>query len=443
MDELIRVSEERDYATIRRLLDTLNIVDVAEALGDMEKQMAVRVFRMLPKDKAADVFAYAAPDTQLDIVQAITDHEIKEIVEEMFLDDAVDFIEEMPASVVHRILAAVPEGKREMINTFLRYPEDSAGSVMTVEFIELKLGTTVRDAFIQIRNTGLDKETIYTCYVIDRARVLLGIVTVRALLLAGPGDLIDDIMDTGVISARTTDDQESLANSFRRYGLLAIPVVDGESRLVGIVTIDDALTVQEEEATEDFEIMAALSPSETPYLKTGVLKLAGNRIPWLLLLMLTATFTGMVISGFEHSLSILPVLVTFIPMLMDTGGNSGSQSAVLVIRGMALGEVKMSDLLSVWWKEVRVAALCGAVLATVNFARVLLFTRDAGAILALTISLALYATVLVAKTVGCLLPMAAKRLKLDPAVMSPVTTTVVDVVSLIIFFSLARVILRL
>ena len=442
MDELIRVSQERDYPAIRNLLSTVNIVDVAEALGDMDKQMSVRVFRMLPKDKAADVFSYADPDTQLDIVQAITDHEIKEIVDEMFLDDAVDFIEEMPANVVRRVLAAVPEGKREMINTFLQYPEDSAGSVMTVEFVGLKLGTTVHDAFQQIRNTGVDKETIYTCYVIDPSRVLQGIVSVRTLLLANPDDLVGDIMDKNVISAKTTDDKESLTNDFRRYGLLAIPVVDGEDRLVGIVTIDDALTVQEEEATEDFEIMAALSPSETPYLKTSIWKLSKNRIVWLMLLMLSATITGTIITQFEEGLAVLPALVAFIPMLMDTGGNAGAQSSTLIIRGMALEEIETKNAFMVLWRELRVAALCGSVLVAVNFARIMVMNRDMT--LAVTVSLSLFFTVLLAKTVGCLLPLAAKFVKMDPAVMAaPIITTIVDATSLIVYFLLAKMILGL
>jgi magnesium transporter len=448
MDELIRVSEARDYAAAKGLLATLNIVDVAEALGNMDKPMAVRVFRMLPKAKAADVFSYADPDTQLDIVQAITDHEIKEIVDEMFLDDAVDFVEEMPANVVRRVLAAVPEDKRELINTFLQYPEDSAGSVMTVEFVGLKLGTTVREAFKQIRGTGVDKETIYTCYVIDRSRVLLGIVTVRTLLLANPSDLIDDIMDKNVISARTTDDRESLTSEFRRYGLLAIPVVDGEDRLVGIVTIDDALTVQEEEATEDIELMAGIAPSDKPYLKTSVPILAKNRIVWLVVLMLAAMITGGIIETFQHAIGVLPVLSFFIPLLMDTGGNSGSQSATMIIRGMAVGEITPRDFLRITWKEMRTGLMVGSILSVINFARIWLTYsaeyRDSIIQISVTVSATLLFTVVTANIVGGILPIFAKKCKIDPAVMAaPLITTIVDALALIVYFTLAKAILGL
>ncbi|MDR1736818.1 MAG: magnesium transporter [Oscillospiraceae bacterium] len=440
--ELIRVSELRDYTATKKLLDEMNVVDIAVALEDIGEPVALKVFRMLPKDKAAEVFAYLSHEVQREIVGAITDREINAIIEDMFLDDAVDFIEEMPASVVKKVLAGVPAEKREMINAFLQYPEDCAGSVMTIEYVALKRGCSVSEAFDIIRRTGVDKETIYTCYVIDHERRLMGAVSVRTLLLSKPGDAVEDIMDAQVISAQTLESKESLANDFRKYGLLAMPVVDNERRLVGIVTVDDVLTVQEEAATQDFEIMAAMSPSETPYLKTGVFKMTKNRVFWLMLMMLSATVTQAVIAGFEEGLSVMPALIAFIPMLMGTGGNAGAQSSTLVIRGIALEEISLKDTLQVLWKELRVAVLCGAALVVVNFLRVWLTDKSHNAVLAATISLSLYCTVILAKSVGCLLPIGAKRLKLDPAVMaSPVITTIVDAGSLVIFFTLAKLIL--
>ena len=438
-NELIRASENRDYATVKKHLANMNVVDIAEALEEMKEPISLIVFRMLPKDAAAEVFAYLPSDVQQGIVEAISDREINAIVEEMFLDDAVDFIEEMPSNVVKRVLATVPADRRDMINSLLQYPEDSAGSVMTVEYVALKLGCTVREAFAYIRKTGVDKETIYTCYVIDQSRHLMGTVSALTLLLSDLEDKVDDIMDTRVVFTKTTEDKESLTNDFRKYGLLAMPVTDGENRLVGIITVDDVLTVQKEEATEDFQIMAALSPSEEPYLKTSVWKHSANRLPWLLLLMLTATITGSIISGFEDALAKMAILVTFIPMLMDTGGNAGSQSSTLVIRGIALEELAPLDTLRVLWKELRVALLCGGALSIVNFCRILIM--DHNSTVALGVSLALYITVVIAKTTGCLLPLIAKRLKLDPAVMaSPLITTIVDACALIVYFALSSAI---
>ena len=427
----------RDYATLKETLKNSNPVDVAEGLEDLDDEQAIKLFRMLPKDNAAEVFAYLSRDTQQNIVNAIKDNEISRIIDDLFLDDAVDFIEEMPAGVVKRVLVNLPAEKREMINHFLKYPEGTAGSIMTIEYVDLKEHLTVTEAFERIRRDGVDKETIYTCYVIDAARQLLGAVSVKTLLLSSPKDKIGDIMERDVIFAATGEDKESIANDFRKYGLLAMPVVDNENRLVGIVTVDDVLEVQEEEATEDFELMAALSPSDEPYLRTSIWVLTKNRIPWLLLLMLTATITGSIIAGFEESLSMMPVLITFIPMLMDTGGNSGAQSSTLVIRGIALEEITQSDIAKVWWKEVRVAVLCGGALSTVNFVRILIMNRSP--LIAFGVSLALYITVVFAKTVGCLLPQFAKRLKLDPAVMaSPVITTIVDAGALLVFFAIAK-----
>lgn len=437
-----KILETFNFAAMREMLDGMNAVDIADELEEMDAQVSVKVFRMLPKDMAADVFAYLSRDTRQQIVEKITDREIGAIIDDLFLDDAVDFIEEMPANVVRRVLANIQADTRDLINQFLKYPEDSAGSIMTIEYVELKANLTVREAFEHIRATGVDKETLYTCYVIDKDRRLLGTVSARTLLLTEVDNVIGDIMDKNIISAKTTDDKESLAIDFRKYGLLAMPVVDHENRLVGIVTVDDAFEVQEEEATEDFEIMAAISPSGDPYLKTDVLTLAKNRVPWLLLLMLSATVTGLIISGFEDSLSVMPALVAFIPMLMDTGGNSGAQSSTLVIRGMALEEIDTSDVGTVWWKEIRVAILCGAALVLVNFLRILITSGNW--LMALTVSTALYITVIIAKSVGCLLPMGAKRLGLDPALMaSPAITTIVDACALGVYFGLAKTILHI
>ena len=432
----------RDYATLKETLKNTNPVDVAENLEDLDEKQAIKLFRMLPKDTAAEVFAYLSRDMQQNIVNAIKDYEISHIVDELFLDDAVDFIEEMPAGVVKRVLNNLPAEKREIINQFLRYPDGSAGSIMTIEYVDLKEYNTVAEAFARIRRDGVDKETIYTCYVVDAARRLLGAVSVKTLLLSSPDDKIGDIMERDVIFATTSEDKESIANDFRKYGLLAMPVVDNENRLVGIVTVDDVMEVQEEEATEDFEIMAAMSPSDEPYMKTSIRALTWNRLPWLLLLMLTATITGSIIAGFEDSLSVMPVLITFIPMLMDTGGNSGAQSSTLVIRGIALEEIEPSDIYRVLWKEARVAVLCGAALSFVNFIRILVMNRSVS--IAISVSLALYCTVLIAKTVGCLLPQLAKRLKLDPAVMaSPAITTIVDACALLVYFGIAKAVFHI
>ena len=445
---------DNKYSEAREMLREMNVVDIAEAFEEIDEVTAVRMFRMLPKDDAAEVFAYLSGDAQQKIVAKIKDEEIKYIIEEMYLDDAVDFIEEMPANVVKRVLSSIPADRRELINQFLKYPENSAGSIMTIEYISLKEHLTVSEAFDRIRTQGIDSETIYTCYVTDTSRRLTGAVSVKTLLLAPPNAIVGDIMERTIISAVTTDDQEQLANNFRKYGLLAMPVVDNESRIVGIVTVDDVMTIQEEEATEDFEIMAAMSPSEEPYMKTGVWTLVKNRLPWLMLLMLTAMLTGGIIASFEESLIVIPALMTFIPMLMDTGGNSGSQSSTLIIRGMAINEVATSDLLRAWWKEIRVAAICGGVLAIVNFVRILIFNMDRtlekaaafekAASLGIVVSVSLFCTVILAKSLGVLLPIAAKKLKLDPAVMaSPIITTIVDAGALVVLFGLSKAIFNI
>jgi len=439
LDDALKI---RDLRTVRALLDDMNVADIAEELEKMDEKQAVRLFRVLHKDVAAGVFAYLSRDMQMHIVEAITGPEIGGIIDDLFLDDAVDFIEEMPANVVERVLENVPENKRNIINHFLQYPDDSAGSVMTIEYVSLKADMTVTEAFAHIREVGIDKETVYTCYVTGHDRVLIGAVSVRALLLADTKALVGDIMEPNVISIVTVEDKETLVGYFNKYDFMAIPVVDHENRLVGIVTIDDALDVQKEEASEDFAIMAAMSPSEEPYMKTSVWKLTQNRILWLLLLMLSATMTGAIITSFEKSLAAVPALIAFIPLLMGTGGNAGSQTATLIIRGMAVEEVALSDVWRAWWKELRVAVLCGAALAIVNYLRIQLLGGDF--LLAITVSLALYTTVILSKSIGCLLPIGAKKIRLDPAIMaSPLITTIVDASSLTMYFVIAKAVLKI
>lgn len=437
-----QVLESGKAGAIREMLGSMHIVDIAEEMEGMDEQLAIKVFRMLPKDKAAEVFAYLSRDVQQKIIEGIADREIGKIIDELFLDDAVDFIEEMPANVVRRVLAVVPAEKRDMINHFLKYPDDSAGSVMTIEYVALRENMTVHDAFKEIREKAIDKETIYTCYVMGKDRSLLGTISARTLLLANPDELVGEIMQRNIISAHTTEDKENLVNDFIKYGLLAMPIVDSENRLVGIVTVDDALDVQEEEATEDFELMAAISPSDEPYLKTSVLTLTKNRVVWLLLLMLSATLTSAIITGFEDALAVVPALVAYIPMLMNTSGNAGSQSSTMIIRGMAIDEIQTSDVLRVLWKEVRVAVLCGAALMSVNCLRIGLMSRNW--VMAITVSLALYITVILAKSVGCMLPIAAKKMKLDPAVMStPLISTILDASTLLIYLTLAKMVFKI
>ena len=395
----------------------------------------------MPKELAAEVFTYMETDMQQSIVEAITDRELSGIVDELFLDDTVDFIDEMPASVVKRVLKNADPNKRNLINQFLQYKEDSAGSIMTVEFVDLKKQMTVKEAFEYIRNTGVDKETIYTCYVTNKNRKLQGVLSVKDLLLADYEDVVGDIMDTNVISVHTDDDKEEVVNALSKYNFLALPVVDKETRLVGIVTIDDAIDVLQEENTEDIEKMAAITPSDKPYFKTGVFETFVQRIPWLMLLMISAAFTGAIISHFEEALGKMVILTSFIPMFMGTGGNAGGQSSVTIIRGISLGEIEFSDLFSAVWKEIRVGVLCGIALALVNFLKLLIFDR-VGMEVSLVVNLTLIATVFFAKIIGCILPMIAKKLKLDPAVVaSPFITTIIDALSLVIYFNIASNIL--
>ena len=440
--ELIN-GDSLDIFKLKTLICDMNIVDIAGIFEELDREKVIQVFRILPKAIASDVFVYMDSDHQQIIIETLTDIEIGEIMNKLFVDDAVDFIEEMPASVVRRALKNVQPEKRKLINQFLQYPDDSAGSIMTTEFVDLREDAKVKEAFDTIRSTGLNKETIYTCYVIRSDRLLMGAVSAKTLLLARPNERIGDIMDTNIVFAKTTDDQETIADQFQKYGLLAMPVVDKERRLVGIITVDDIVDVIVEESTEDIERMAALRPSDEPYLKTTIVKHAKNRFVWMLILMLSATITGTIISSFEEGLMVLPILMSFIPMLMNTGGIAGSQSSTLIIRGMAVGEIGPTDIALVLWKELRVGMLCGLGLGMVNFLRVY-FINKGDWMLCLTITLSLFCTILMAKTVGSILPIFAKRIRIDPAIMSaPLLTTIVDAVSLIIFFSFAKVFFHL
>ncbi len=427
----------KNYRALREVLADTNEVDVALFIEELPVEKAVVTFRTLPKDMAADVFANLSPETQEVIIGSITDRELAVILDDLHTDDAVDMLEEMPANVVKRVLRNATPDDRALINQFLQYPENSAGSIMTAEFTDLRRDMTVEDAIKHIRRTGEDRETIYTCYVIDEQRKLDGVVTVKDLLLAHDECALDTIMDTDIISVKTTEDREEVARLFSKYDLLSMPVVDHENRLVGIVTVDDAVDVMEQEATEDFEKMAAMLPSERPYLKTGVFSLAKNRILWLLVLMVSGMITGGILGRYEAAFAAMPLLVTFIPMLTDTGGNAGSQSSTLVIRGMAVAEIQPHDLFSVLWKELRVSVVVGAVLAAVNYVR-LIITYPGNEAVALTVALALFATVVMAKTIGGILPIVAKLFRADPAIMAaPLITTIVDAFSLVIYFSIA------
>ena len=448
---LLKMLSEKKYASLRDILVTMNPIDVAGLFDDLEEKQIPVMFRLLPKEQAAETFVEMEPDAQQLLIQGFSDNELREVLDELYVDDAADLVEEMPANVVRRILAQADPEMRQSINQILRYPENSAGALMTMEYVSLRPEMTVEEAILRIRRQGVDKETIYTCYVLEKDRTLLGIVTVKDLLLAESDDTeIREIMTEAVISVNTQDDQEEVAKMFSKYNFLALPVVDTENRMVGIVTFDDAMDVMEEEATEDMEIMAAMTPSEKSYLKSTPFDLYKHRIPWLMLLMVSATFTGMIISSFESALALLPALTAFIPMLMDTGGNCGSQSSVTVIRSLSLDELEFSDLLTVMWKEVRTALLCGATLAVLCFAKVLLVDRllmgNASISLSvdLVICLALGVTVVIAKIVGCTLPLLAKKLGFDPAVMaSPFITTIVDALSLLVYFLFAKTILGL
>lgn len=445
--------EEKRFKEMKALFtEDSNPIDLAEAFEELSEKGLIIAFRMLSKEQAAEVFVEMPSDLQELLIGSINDRELKEMIDELYLDDAVDIIEEMPANVVARILKTTDAETRKTINEILLYPEDSAGSIMTPEYVSLKGSMTVGEAFDQIRAVGVDKETVYTCYVTEN-RHLIGVVSVRSMLIADRDTPLAELMHKNYISVTTTDDKEFVASQIKKYGYMALPVVDKENRLVGIVTIDDAMDVMEEEMTEDMQIMAAMSPSEDPYLKTSAWKIWKQRIPWLLLLMVSATFTGMIISGFEASLAIFPALTAFIPMLMDTGGNSGSQASVTVIRALALDEVEPGDVFAVIWKEFRVSLMCGITLAAANFAKIALIDMlllknlafDASGIRVATVVCATLAiTVVCAKLIGCTLPILAKKMKLDPAVMaSPFITTAVDAISLLVYFAVASAALGL
>ena len=444
LEQLMELVQTKQFRKLRSILMEMNEVDVAEFLDELGPEETILVFRLLPKEQAAEVFAELEDsDDQERLINALNDKELREVLDELYLDDTVDVIEDMPANVVSRILRNSDPASRSQINQLLNYPKDSAGSIMTTEYVFLHPDATVEESFARIRKEGMDKETIYTCYVTQN-RVLLGVVTVRRLLLSAYETKIRDIMETNVLSVNTHDDKEDVAQMLNKYDLSAIPVVDGDNRLVGIVTFDDAMDVIEEETTEDFEKMAAILPSDKPYLKTGVFETWRSRIPWLMLLMLSATFTGIIITKFESALAACVVLTSFIPMLSGTGGNSGSQSSVAVIRALSLDEIDFSDLIAVVWKESRVAVLCGICLACANFVKMMVVDRwlmnnpEVTPVVALVVCLTLVFTVLCAKVVGCTLPMAAEKIGIDPAVMaSPFITTIVDALSLLIYFFFA------
>lgn len=429
--------QEGKFSKIREMAFQLNVVDIAQLLDELDEEKTLIVFRLLPKDKSVEVFSYMSKEQQQYIIESITDKEIKHIIDNLFMDDTVDILEEMPANIVKKILMHVSADRRDLINQFLKYPENSAGSIMTIEYVDLKKEMTVREALEHVKKTGVDSETIDICYVMDQNRKLEGIIPLRKLVLSDGDTIIGDIMETNIISVHTHMDQEEVGNLFRKYDLLAMPVVDQENRLVGIITIDDIIDIIEYENTEDFQVMAAMEPSEEEYLKTGIFTLARNRIVWLLILMISATFTGSIIRHYENVLASVVSLAAFIPMLMDSGGNAGSQSATMVIRGLALDEIRMKDIGKVIWKEFRVSLLVGFVMTLVNFIRVY-FIEKTGFIITLTISISLYFTIILANLVGSSLPIIAKKLKLDPAIMAaPMITTIVDALALFAYFSIA------
>ena len=441
IEELLQLVEEKKYRQLKAALLELNEVDIALFIEELEPDRTVVVFRMLPKSLAAEVFAELEIEEQEHIINRITDKELSEIVEDLYVDDAVDMLEELPATIVRRVMENTKPETRKLINQFLNYPENSAGSIMTAEYIGLKKNMTVEECFAYIRKHATDSETIYTCYVMGAKRQLEGVVTVKDLLMNPYGALVGDIMDDNVIKVTTIMDQEEVVEMMNKYDLLSMPVVDSEDRLVGIITVDDVMDVMEEEATEDIEKMAAMLPSEKPYLKTGVFELAKNRIPWLLFLMLSSTLSGAILTRYENAFAAIPLLVSFTPMLMNTGGNSGSQSSAMIIRGMSIGEIEPKDVLKVIWKEVRVGLIAGMVLAVANFIR-LMIQYPGNTMISFVVVASVFVTVVIAKTIGCTLPIAAKVLKMDPAIMAgPLITTIVDAVSLIVYFNLACMLL--
>ena len=450
VDQALDLLEQKNYSGLREFLGEQMPADINEFFQELPEEKIIVLYRLLPKELAAEVFVEMDPEQQEYLIRAFSDAELKATLDELYYDDTADIIEEMPASVVKRILNTASPDMRKAVNELLKYPEDSAGSIMTTEFVRLKKNYTVQDSFDLIRHVGIDKETIYTCYVTDEKNHLIGFVTVKDLLLSPLQSLIEDVMTEHVIYVHTRDDQEQIALMFSKYDFIALPVVDNEERLVGIITVDDAIDVLQEETEEDFAKMAAITPNDTEYLKTSIFRLWGSRVPWLLLLMISATFTGLIISKFEGALATLPILTAFIPMLMDTGGNSGSQASVTVIRGISLGQVEFADTFRVLWKEIRVAVLCGVTLSAAAFGKIMLVDHlimgnvNVTWTVALVVAMTLFLTILCAKLIGCSLPLLAKKIGFDPAVMaSPFITTIVDAVSLVVYFMISRRILGL
>lgn len=434
-DQIIKFLEERNFKELKEELENLHPVDLVDAMEELDKKQRMLVFRLLSKEEAAEVFTDMNSDMREELLEALTDSELKEIMDEMYVDDTVDVLEEMPANVVDRLLMATDEETRKQINTLLQYPEDSAGSIMNIEYISLRKEMTVADAILKIRQVGINRETIYTCYVTEK-RKLIGVVDVKDLLTAGESRLIEEIMDENVIYARTLDDQEQVANQINKYGLVAIPILDHEDCMVGIVTVDDAMLVLQDETTEDISIMAGVSPNEDSYFGTSVFQHAKNRSLWLMLLMLSATVTGEILGHYEDAMAVMPVLITFIPMLMGTGGNCGSQSSTLVIRGLAVGEIEFKDIFRVLFKEIRVAVVVGLMLAVVNGLRIYI-VYDQNVMLAGALGLTMIAVVSMAKCIGCILPLLAKKLGLDPAIMAaPLITTILDTCTILVYFNI-------
>ncbi|MBR3768101.1 MAG: magnesium transporter [Clostridia bacterium] len=450
VEQALELLEEKKFAALRTLLEEQNPADINDIIDELSDEKSVLVYRLLPKELAAEVFVEMDTDKQEFLINFFSDSQLKDVFDELYYDDTADIIEEMPASVVKRILRVVSPDMRKAVNELLKYPEDSAGSIMTTEFVRLKKSFTVSDSLELIRNVGVNKETIYTCYVTDEKNHLIGIVTAKDLLLSDLNEDIEEIMEDNVIAVNTLEDTEQIALMFSKYDFLALPVVDKENRLVGIITVDDAIDVMQEETEEDFSKISAITPSDTEYLKTSVIKLWASRIPWLMILMISATFTGMIISKFESALAVLPILTAFIPMLMGTGGNAGSQASVTVIRGISLGQVEFRDFFKVLWKECRVSILCGVVLGVAAIGKVMLVDNlmmknpEVTIFVALVVGLTLFATIVSAKIIGCALPLLAKKVGLDPAVMaSPLITTLIDTVSLLVYFYFATVILNI
>ena len=442
IEEVKELLENKKFNELKNKLSEMKCADISTILDELDKESVIKVFRILSKEKAGITFSYMESDKREKLIQDLTDAELKNVMDELFMDDTVDLIEEMPSNIVPKILKVISKEDRKTINELLKYPEDSAGSIMTTEFIDLKETMTVEQALQRIRKIGLDSETIYTCYVLSENRILQGIINIKDILLSKKEKIIKDLMETNIISVTTEEDKEEVTKKFDKYDFYALPVVDKENRLVGIITIDDAINVMQDEVTEDFEKMAAIQPNEDGYFETSVFKHAKNRIVWLLVLMLSSAFTGSIITQYEEAFAAVPLLVAFIPMIMGTGGNCGSQSSTLIIRGLATDEIEMKDILKVLWKEIRVSILVGIALAIVNGIRIMIQYQNIQ--LAIVLGITLIATVTVSKILGCLLPMTAKKLKLDPAIMAaPLITTLVDVCSILLYFQVATSIMGL